>query len=352
MNPMELTWSMGKTIFSYPVPEDRAIDKDPADMSLDELIATQDREIPTISRISWKLTGQGTWSTDRPNDGDNEEPSTIAEHLPDDHELKAGWKTEKQRSEMTLEQLRAFDKWCAEHTRGTNLIPYRTIHPLTKWRIQNERDSIRTKPEVSYRIIDQHGTDIVAIRGRKLTAAEYVTEAKKYLRLLRDQYGHVPTLDELGADHAETKALYDAVRRGEVGFRKFDYQVLYLMADETDPYRENFFDELLHSSYEALEEPFIDEAFIRSAGLDPDDVADKMPRQIMLHFRSKRDRTRYLVNREHNDAFWHARLGQPLEIGEDVGYQSKGRRVTLNDRADQLPDLEAQSVNALSTLRD
>lgn len=319
LTPMTRQWSEGKTIFPVRVPEPRLIDKDPATMTLDELEATQNTELPAISYEAWTLTGQGVWSTDRPTPNG----TTIADRLPDDHPLRTTWQTTKPISEMTAEELRALDQWHAEHTRGTRMTPYRMIHPAKQRQIQWERDSARSSAVVSKVLTRHHnGQPLIRIHGKRTANdAEYEAEAKQYLRYLRDhEWGFVPTIEQIEERGTQLRTERTEREENNVGLNRTWFEEVYLNGDHhIDPFNYDTFDEEYHGSYEYLEatDLDIDEEFVRSHGIDPEELAENAPRKLQIKIRSERDRERIARNPAHNDALWHARIGQANDIGLD-----------------------------------
>jgi hypothetical protein len=353
LTEMTRTWSEGKTIFPVQMPQPRTIDKDPSEMTLQELEDTQNQELPTISRQSWMLTGQGAWSTDKPSPTGR----TIADALPDDHALRTGWKTTKPVSEMTAEEIRALERWYAENTRGTDLTPYKQLHPVKRNKIEWERWTARCSATISYAMRRNHsGVPTIEIRGKRTDDKEYEREAKWYLRFLRDQYGHVPTMEEIEEHGASIKAILEEMKEHNVGINAAWYEEVYLNGNHhEDPHNFTVFDEEYHSSYEFLSDPDldIDEDFVRANGLDPEDLYDLAPRTVMTKVRSKRDRERITRNPSHNDATWHARIGQSTDLGMEfqeprtfgrvVGHAVQNAMSKINDTT---------GISALSMLKD
>lgn len=360
LTPMHRAWSEGKTVFPIEPPKPRLIDKDPSEMTLEELELTQNMELPHISRQSWMLTGAGTWSLDKPSPTTGR---TIAELVPEDNPIHTGFKTEKPLSELTVEELRAYEKFCAERTRHTGLTPYKYLHPAKRDKIEWERASAQSGPEIRRRYARHQstGNPIIEIRGIKTDDKTYPIEAKKYLRLLRDEWGHVPTLEEIEERGAALKAEWQERIENNVGIPKTWYEEAYLNGDHhLDPHNYDVFDAEYHSSFEYIADPDhdFDEDFVREQGLDPEEVYDALPRSLKVHIRSKRDAERVIRNPSHNDALWHARIGQAIELGFDFskidGPRTTGRivRDAVDAAWSKISDPDKTGINALSTLKD
>ena len=359
LTTMERTWSEGKTIFPIEPRQPRPIDKDPAEMTLEELVVTQDMELPTISRTSFMLTGIGTWSLEKPSP---QTGRTIAELVPEDNPIHSAWQTAKPKTEMTVEELRAYEKWCAEQTRGTGLTPYKTLHPDKRQKIDWEKASAKNGPEIRRRYTRNHsGVPIIEIRGIKTDDKTFPVLAKDYLRQLRDEWGHVPTMEEIEERGAALRAERTEREENNVGIPKTWYDEVYLNGNHhLDPFNFDVFDAEYHSSYEYIADPDLDEFdedFVRDQGLDPEEVIDAMPRELRTHIRSKRDQERVIRNPSHNDALWHARIGQAIELGLDFS-REEGRTMgrVVRDAVDaawsKISDPDKTGINALSTLKD
>lgn len=359
LTQMERTWSEGKTIFPVEPRQPRAIDKDPSEMSLEELEATQDMELPTISRTAYMLTGMGAWSLEKPSPTTGR---TIAELVPEENPIHSAWVTEKPLTDMTAEELRALDRWYAEHSRHIGMTPYKLLHPDKRQKIDWERSNAQTGPEIKMQMRRHHnGAPTLDVRGIKTDEDTYKHWGKYYLRLLRDQFGHVPTLDELEARQTEIKTERQLHEEHNVGIPKTWYEEVYLNGDHhLDPHNFEVFDAEYHSSYEYIDDPDLtdfDEDFVREQGLDPEAVIDELPRQIKTRIRSERDHLRVKINPNHNDALWHSRIGQSIELGLDFSHtepRTIGRRVgdAVSEAWAKFSNPDTSGVSALETLKD
>ena len=242
----ERYWSEGKTMLNYPDTEKPtpAILKDPADMTLQELMDTQNKEIPTTSYLSWQITGEGVLNADMPS----EDGLTIAERLPDDHALKTTFMTTKPVSQMTQAEKDAYEQFCAEASTHVGVTPYVRLDPQQRDRIEWERRTVMNGPTIhTYFAPAPDGSLRVDVQGIRLTAAEYKERAKNFLRAVIQRLNKVPTVDDLKEARDRLDAQIRFMRENNIGFPKNWFEDVYLAVDE-DPYREEFFDQFLHGS--------------------------------------------------------------------------------------------------------
>lgn len=308
----ERTWSEGKTLLTYKESKVRVSDKPVAEMTVQELIDTQKRELPSISREAWKLTGQGILSADLPI----ENGFTIAERLPDDHDLKTTWKTTIPVAEMTDEQRAAYEEFCANATRHTGFTPYVTVDPETADKIEWERRVTR-EPAMQVTSMGRapDGSMRVNISGVQLTTDEYKERAKNFLRWIIGSWGKVPQPEDLTAKRLEAEQARAFMRENNIGIPANWFEDIYLMKDD-DPYRNEFFEPLLHTSIEVIiNEDDIEEAREKAAKGEID--WSKVPEPIVGYNTRNSKRVALMSKGERHDAFYRGTMGNPVEVGED-----------------------------------
>jgi len=269
-------WSEGRTFYSYPGRPPRDLEKPIEAMTLDELIATQDREPLSESRRSFLATRQGVWSLDAPAANGSAVP--LIEFVGDD--------APKCLFDAVDDGLDLDDDLdIAERDAARYGVPYQTVDFVTGRQIEWEREQSQHGPVVHVAIgANAEGKlSLKSLSRLYPELGEFPMLARQIVTSLFASVGRVSTLDEL---HERVMLIQDAM----------DDPVAHLYRDpepreEADRYLAPD-DEIAHSSVEALDEDG----------------------NVVIHHRSPR--------RSIENETWHHQLDRsssaPLELGFDL----------------------------------
>lgn len=233
------TWSEGHTYYDYERRAPRGLEKDIAEMTLEELIATQSLEPLSESRRSYLTRGEGVHSLDAPASYDS--PLELMEYVADDTTrcivdlIDEGYELEDAIDEASLND-RAY--------RGT---AYEHVDPTTARQILWEQERAQDGPLYKLQLqATAAGRLTIANVGRGIQAGHDFTKiATSAIKSVFASVGKVETLDEL---HARVDTLSDVLSDPVAH--------LYHEAVDTEE-RERYFlpdDEIVHSSYESIED--------------------------------------------------------------------------------------------------
>lgn len=284
-NEAEAVWAEGKTIWDYTprIPDWRT--KDPSQMSLAELVATQNQELPSTSKITWSLGLEGTLSMDRTSSNEDDDTDNM------------------------LEAEAAYEEWAANRaSEHLGMTPYTQFPPDLANRIQWERMRFYSSDAVKMRLQMKGTTPSVQILGLKLDPEQYTKVAKRYLKKLLDM-GHTP--DDIVAmakiQNAKDK-INDLRQEAMVEMPEGWYEEVFLGAYhlENHPNRDNFLDLDLHGAHEEYTELDDEEETLVEMGFQVD-------REILIKGARQPLRTLSPVARER--ALWHGTIGEQSEIG-------------------------------------
>lgn len=240
----EAAWSRGETVFNYTRPLPSLPSNDVSKMSISELRKTQRAELPSISAEAFALTGQGILSLDQPFGEDG--TSTLEETIPADDPRYDALVTIIDPADMTAEQAAAYEEFVADHmaSHGRHLVPYVTVHPEQRKRIEFEQRRFADGPIFSTKIVADPagGEDQVRCTARNPETVQRLVA--DFLSLLESKYGFIPTAAQI-AKRAQGWAEW----RRNVGYNPSWYRDAYL-PDDRDPMRFAFEDRDLHGPHE------------------------------------------------------------------------------------------------------
>lgn len=235
---LRAAWSEGRTYYSYPGLPPRASEKAIEDMTLDELIATQELEPLSESRRSFLTTRQGVLSLDAPAAAGSVVP--LIELVADE-----GPKCLFDAIDDGLDLDDDID--IAERDARRYGTPYQTVDFVTGRQIEWEREQSQHGPVYRLQLAaSENGRLTVRNTGRGiLPGHSFADIARSALRSLFETVGRVTTYDEL---RERIELLQDILDDPVVGMfhdpEPTEERERYLAAD----------DELAHSSFEQIDE--------------------------------------------------------------------------------------------------
>ena len=339
----EAIWDRGETMDHYEpkVPDWRT--KDPNEMSLRELVATQNTEIPTTSKITWSLGMEGTLSTDKPSSS-NDDDGTIGAILTNEQKEKLGLVgAAKPMSEWTEEEMAEYEAFCAERaSEHLGVTPYTELPPDLANRIQWEKQRFLSSDPVKLRLQAGVQGSRVQVIGMTLDAHTYAKVATNYLKRLlgmgwdRGAIKSAVTL-KVAKENCQTTR-NEAFQEMPEGWYEAVFLDLYSL--EQTPTRDEFIDLDLHGGHEEFEELDEEEEAILEAG-------GKVDRNIIV--RGARHRTNTLSPVALDRALWHGTIGERVELG----FADRAEDY-YEDPEDELVNIhfDPTGIKALATLTD
>lgn len=260
-------WSKGiPALPGEPLPP-RDEDRDPSTMTLDQLIATQRAEMPSIARSAW-LAGARVDSLDLPPTEDGTD--SLAENIPTSHPAYDSLVTLVDVADMTPEQRKAYDAFCADFAYKGGSIPYTIEDPAVRSRITWERhwrqsgDVTRegfrfpdpSSPSIADGVDSFYGRmQFYSLIGRRLAREEFLARKQAFVTafLARTGLDAVPDAATF-AKKRETFAMLrnvDAFAEAREAGEALTTAEVEILATE-EPADEDF-----AHSYEAIDPPYI-----------------------------------------------------------------------------------------------
>ena len=192
-------WSQGKTVYQYERREPRGIEVPVEDMSLEDLIATQQSEPLSESRRAFLTTGKGCLSLDMPAATSEEALGTIAETIADDSPLRQ------------FEAIEVGDDPEDVDVDWRRFTPYVTVDPITARQIEWEQCRAQDGALHILKAVDNPDTGKVSLAsvGRPFRSREDFLKAAKHVKnSLVAAFGTIESVDDL---HARVDMIRDAM---------------------------------------------------------------------------------------------------------------------------------------------
>jgi hypothetical protein len=330
---VENLWDSGGLLYPYEPKEPTWLAKDPAEMTYQELVETQYKELPSISKISWSLGLEGTLSLDMPSSSnDDGEGNTLGE-LVSLQEIASKFQTTKPISEFTNEELAAYEQFMAEKASYRHhMVPYIERNPDLESRQQWERQRYYSSDPIRMRM---KGGTVQIVGAGTLDEPTFTKLARSYLKRVLKNLGEIPDADRIQA----AKETITTIRRSmSVEMEPLWYEVNYLgdYFIEAEVERSTFLDLDLHGGHEEILELDEEEEAMEAMGFT-------VEREIQIRGMRKRATTPEQLER----SLWHGTLSQQATIG----YHDKPEDYREDEDTIQLP-FDKTGLTALATLLD
>jgi hypothetical protein len=299
--PVEKVWDAGETVWPYEPKEPGWLAKDPAEMTYQELVETQFKELPSISKISWNMGVEGTLSLDMPSSSNDDGDANTLGQMIELQEIQRKFQTIKPIEEFTDEELEAYTKFMAEKASDRyHMVPYIESNPDLDSRQQWERQRFYSGDPLRMRI--KNGT-VQIIGAGTLDEASFTKFAKAYLKRLLKVNGEIPDNDRI----TKAKETIIAARNSmAVDMEPLWYEVNYLGSYHLDAEveRETFIDLDLHGGHEEILELSEEEEMLEAAGY-----------QVAREVQIRGMRKRAITPEQKERSLWHGTLSQQATIG-------------------------------------